>query len=102
MPGILFFIKAMNPDFPELRPQIRLKEPLRPQIGLKEPLRLVRASAELATESRGDRAAESLEALPHQCLGKHSAHTSCVGRDQGHSDAKASLLRSVRETDTRK
>lgn len=54
----------MNPDFPELRPQIRLKEPLRPQIGLKEPLRLVRASAELATESHGDRAAHGLEALP--------------------------------------
>ena len=80
MPKILFFIKAMNPDFPELRPQIRLKEPLRPQIGLKDPLRLVRASAELATESRGDRAAHGLEVLPpsvswqalstHQLCGK--------------------------------
>lgn len=78
MPGILFFIKAMNPDFPELRPQIRLKEPLRPQIGLKEPLRLVRASvAELATESHGDRAAHGLEALPIHRLAS-TQHTPAV------------------------
>lgn len=78
MPGILFFIKAMNPDFPELRPQIRLKEPLRPQIGLKEPLRLVRESAELATESRGDRAAHGLEALPPISVLASTQHTPAV------------------------
>lgn len=88
MPGILFFIKAMSPDFPELRPQ-RFKEPLRP----------VRAPAELATESPGDMAAHRPGGTPRQFL-PSTQHTPAM-RKGLRAQYRQSLTLVVYEGDSR-